>query len=135
MNDALYALTGGALIGFASSLMLLGLGRITGISGIFAQTIVHFSKESWRYLFIIGLLVGGIMMKSFYPEFFDYQIEAPMGVVILGGFLVGLGTRIGSGCTSGHGVCGLPRKSLRSISATLIFMFFGVLTVFIKGLV
>ena len=135
MNDALNALIGGALIGLASSIILLGLGRITGISGIFAQAIIHFSKETWRYLFIIGLVIGGFVMKALYPSFFEYEITASMGVVLLGGFLVGLGTRIGSGCTSGHGVCGLPRKSLRSLSATAIFMAFGIITVFIMRLV
>lgn len=135
MNEAILPLTGGIIIGLSSSLILLGLGKVTGISGILANSMFGLSFDhSWRYSFIGGLLFGGFIMKSFFPELFVYNFEISSPVVILGGLLVGFGTRLGSGCTSGHGVCGLPRKSLRSIVATMVFILFGILTVFLKGL-
>tara|TARA_R110002072_G_scaffold276051_1_gene437361 strand:- start:93348 stop:93764 length:417 start_codon:yes stop_codon:yes gene_type:complete len=129
-------LAGGVLIGLASTLMLLGLGKITGISGIFASSLLEKFKphESWRYFFIGGLLLGGLLMKTLRPDFFDYNLGSSIPMMIAAGLIVGFGTRLGSGCTSGHGVCGLSRKSARSFVATITFMFFGVITVLIKGL-
>lgn len=136
MESILMPLIGGVLIGIASSIILLYLGRITGISGIFASSFLQISKktESWKYFFLLGLVLGGLILKLFYPSLFDYQVTGSFLLVSLAGLLVGFGTRLGSGCTSGHGVCGLPRKSLRSLVATLTFMLTGVITVYIKGL-
>lgn len=129
-------LLGGILIGVSSSIILLFLGRITGISGILASSVFDFSKgiESWKIFFIAGLIAGGVVLKITSPEFFDYEIPGSSLLVVVAGLLVGFGTRLGSGCTSGHGVCGLPRLSLRSLVATLTFMGVGILTVYVKGL-
>ncbi len=136
MDTIILPLTGGVLIGIASSFILLTLGRITGISGIFANSFIDFSAkaESWKYFFLLGLILGGIILKITYPEFFNYEISGSVSLIIIAGLLVGFGTRLGSGCTSGHGVCGLPRKSLRSFVATLSFMVAGIVTVYLKGL-
>jgi uncharacterized membrane protein YedE/YeeE len=131
-----YPLLGGVLIGLASSLMLLNLGRMTGISGIFYSTI--FEKQSssnyWRYSFIIGLVLGGGIVNLISPELFQYEFESSFLLIVVAGIIVGFGTRMGGGCTSGHGVCGLPRKSIRSFIATITFMLTGILTVYLKGL-
>ena len=133
MEGILYPLIGGILIGLSSTTMLGGLGRITGISGIVATSIGKFSQENvWRYNFLIGLILGGFIMKASFPEFFNYEVNANFLKIIIAGLLVGFGTRLGSGCTSGHGVCGLARLAKRSIVATVTFIFFGMITVFIE---
>jgi len=127
-------LFGGVLIGLSSTILLFGLGRIAGISGIVSSCLERPSRENvWRYSFIIGLLLGGMALQFLLPEVFDYSLQDKTLKLIFAGLLVGFGTRLGSGCTSGHGVCGLPRLSRRSVAATATFMFFGVLTVFIEG--
>ena len=137
MENVLAPLLGGMLIGIASSFILFVLGRITGISGILAGSFINISKdaEAWKYSFIVGLILGGLSMKIIQPDLFDYELIGSYPVIILAGLLVGFGTRLGSGCTSGHGVCGLPRGSIRSIIATVTFMGVGILTVLIKGLI
>lgn len=136
MHSFLLATIGGALIAIASSIILFGLGRIAGISGIFSGFIFNIQsfENRWKLFFIFGLLAGGFIVKYLNPSLFSYDINFPMPLVILAGLLVGFGTRLGSGCTSGHGVCGLPRLSKRSFIATIIFMSFGILTVLLKGL-
>lgn len=134
MEAILLPLIGGIVIGLASSILLFGLGRITGISGIFSNAFIDLDKGYWRHLFVIGLLIGGLAMKIIEPSYFEYSFSSSIAVTIIGGLLVGFGTRLGSGCTSGHGVCGIPRRSMRSITATLVFILFGVITVYIKGL-
>ncbi len=136
MENIISPLIGGMLIGVASSFILFVLGRITGISGILAGSFLSFSKtaEAWKYSFIIGLILSGITMKVISPDSFNYEFIGSIPVTIVAGLLVGFGTRLGSGCTSGHGVCGLPRGSARSIVATLVFMGVGIITVFIKGM-
>ena len=136
MDNILLPLVGGILIGLASSLILFSLGRVTGISGIFASSLIDFTTkaESWKYFFLFGLILGGVILKILYPALFAFEISGSIPLIISAGLLVGFGTRLGSGCTSGHGVCGLPRKSLRSLVATLTFMGAGVITVFLKGL-
>jgi uncharacterized membrane protein YedE/YeeE len=134
MENIVYPLLGGILIGLSSSFMLGGLGRITGISGILAATLKKPKKEEqWRYLFLIGLIGGGFLIKLVRPELFNYSLDFSLFDAVFAGLLVGFGTRLGSGCTSGHGVCGLARFSKRSIVATLVFMFFGMATVALKG--
>lgn len=135
MHPYLMSLIGGVLIGISSSIMLGGIGRIAGISGIFMGAFTRpDSDNSWRYSFLVGLLVGGVAFVAAKPEMMSYDLSSfttPMAIVA--GLLVGFGTRLGSGCTSGHGVCGLPRLSKRSLVATLTFMATGIITVAIKG--
>ena len=124
------SLFGGVLIGVAVTLMLLFNGRVTGISGILAQSLSKPNKEGlWRWMFLAGMISGGFVMKVQYPELFVNLTGRSLAVVLIAGFLVGYGTVMGSGCTSGHGICGLSRFSVRSALATLTFMFFGFLSV------
>lgn len=136
MENFIWPLIGGILIGLSSTTMLAGIGRITGISGIFSGLLRAPKKENlWQLTFILGLLAGGVLMILMRPELFNYAGGLNKTQAIIAGLLVGFGTRLGSGCTSGHGVCGLPRLSERSLVATLVFIGFGVLTVFIRKMV
>ena len=124
---------GGGLIGLSAVLLLLFNGRIAGISGIVGTLLV--AKPSydglWRIMFVMGLLIGAaiyLVVQGDLPV--QMQVIRPM--LIAAGLLVGLGTRLGSGCTSGHGVCGIARRSKRSITATLVFIAVAILTVYIK---
>lgn len=136
MENAWMPLLGGVLIGLSSTTMLGGIGRITGISGIFSNLLKKPSKESlWQVVFIAGLVLGGLIMFLTNPKWFEYGIEVSKTQAAIAGVLVGFGTRLGSGCTSGHGVCGLARLSERSLVATLTFMAFGILTVLVRRLV
>ena len=125
-------LIGGALIGFAASLLLLLNGRIAGISGILGGIFVPDggAERFWRAAFVIGLICGAAIY-SFAAGGLAMDLQASNVSLLMAGLLVGVGTRLGSGCTSGHGVCGLARRSPRSLTATLTFMAFGVLTVFV----
>ena len=127
-------LAGGVLIGLASWLLLAALGRVAGISGIAAVVISPSAEEkaagsdgAWRKMFLIGLIGGGALAFALLTPPVVALRSAPL--LIAAGLLVGLGTVLGSGCTSGHGVCGLGRRSLRSLVATLTFMAFGMITV------
>lgn len=125
------ALAGGLLIGLAAAAFILLNGRIAGISGILGGLIKpHRGDIVWRLAFIIGLIAAPLIYALFWrlPEI---QIEANPLTLIAAGLIVGFGTRMGSGCTSGHGVCGIARLSLRSIIATVIFMAAGFITVFL----
>jgi len=126
------ALLGGALIGLSASLLLLLNGRMAGISGImnglFSSPI---KEEMWRGLFLLGLVLGAIGYQTFSESGIPIRQDYPMWAIIIGGFLVGIGTRMGSGCTSGHGICGISNFSIRSISATLTFMASGIITVYV----
>jgi len=136
--DALLPLAGGLSIGLAATLLLMLSGRIAGVCGIAFGVLTEltsgaprFSEISWRVLFIVGL-VGGAALYHFISGAPMPKVDnVSIGVLISGGFIVGLGTKIGSGCTSGHGVCGLGRLSLRSFVATCTFMLFGVISVYI----
>ena len=122
---------GGILIGLSASLLLWTNGRIAGISGIVADAVVPAANENaWRWLFLLGLLTGTAAWFTLVDPGFSVRSGNPW-LLLSAGFLVGVGTRMGSGCTSGHGVCGIGRLSLRSLIATLIFMGFGLLTVFV----
>jgi uncharacterized protein len=124
---------GGMLIGAASALLLLLNGRIAGISGIVGGLVSGQPRgdRAWRVAFTAGLLAGGLLLGWVLPGAFAPGPVTSWPVIVAGGLLVGLGTRVGSGCTSGHGVCGLSRLSLRSGVATLTFMGTGMATVFV----
>lgn len=120
------ALAGGALIGLAASLLLIANGRVAGVSGIVAGLLTPRKGEvGWRAAFVAGLVGAGLVAALVWPSGIDVS-PRPLGYVALAGVLVGVGTRMGSGCTSGHGVCGLARFSVRSLAATLVFMAAGI---------
>lgn len=129
----LNALLGGILIGTSASLLLFLNGRIAGISGIFAGILNPVKNDvSWRWCFVIALPVGAFIHSIFvYPVYYQFDIYSPW-LMIPAGFLVGFGTRLGGGCTSGHGVCGLGRLSVRSLVATIVFISSAMLTLFIS---
>lgn len=128
------AFIGGALIGLAAAFLLLMKGRIAGISGI-AGGLIYPEKGDldWRILFIVGLILGGGLYQwlGLGPGVDHIQAVVGTPLLIVGGLLVGIGTTIGSGCTSGHGICGLARRSPRSLVATVTFMASAVVTVFV----
>lgn len=124
------ALLGGALIGCASVMLMLLLGRIAGISGIVGGLLKPPKGETaWRFAFVVGLIIAPLGVWAVTGSQPIATVEASTGILITAGLLVGLGTRIGAGCTSGHGVCGLARLSRRSLLATVIFMAAGIATV------
>ena len=126
----LMPLTGGILIGISASIMLLFSGQIAGVSGIFGGMLFQQGKErAWRFSFISGLVGGGILLYAINADFFENSSGRGLLAVNIAGFLVGIGTRIGGGCTSGHGVCGIGRLSVRSIVATVAFVFAGMVAV------
>jgi uncharacterized membrane protein YedE/YeeE len=127
----LASLIGGVLIGLASSVLLLFNGRIAGISGILGGVVVPRPGDvAWRAWFLGGLFAGGLLLRVLRPSVFPDAPAVPLAAVAVAGVLVGVGTTVGSGCTSGHGVCGLSRFSARSLAATLTFMAAGAITVF-----
>jgi uncharacterized protein len=124
--------SGGILIGLAATLLLLFNGRIAGISGIMGGLINASKAEMfWRFAFLAGIVIGAFLFNQIRPDLYQPRENFPIGLLALGGFLVGFGTRMGNGCTSGHAVCGIARFSVRSIAATLTFMTSGFLTVYI----
>ncbi|MEE8202375.1 MAG: YeeE/YedE family protein [Alphaproteobacteria bacterium] len=126
------ALVGGALIGAAASLLLLLNGRIAGISGIVGNLVQSATGENtWRVAFVVGLIVGPLVYDAATRAAVTITVDAPLPVLIAAGLLVGFGTRLGSGCTSGHGVCGLARFSPRALAATAIFLATAGLTLFV----
>lgn len=129
----MYALLGGALIGTASALLLLVHGRIAGISGVLGSLLPPVpSDRGWRIAFVVGLAAAGVIAAAVAPSAVGASVRSSTAVVIAG-LLVGFGTRLGSGCTSGHGVCGLSRLSPRSMVAVAVFMTTGALTAVLAG--
>ena len=125
------SLLGGVLIGIAAAMLVLLTGRVAGISGILGGLLMPRRDDiAWRFAFIAGLLAAPAAWLLFAPGVVP-RIDAGYGTLILAGLLVGAGTRYGSGCTSGHGVCGLSRLSMRSLVATVAFMACGFATVFV----
>ena len=125
------SLLGGALIGLAASLLLLTHGRVAGISGIVGGLLQRdISDRPFRLSFLGGLLLAGVVFVAIRPAAFIASEHAPLWALALAGLLVGYGTSLGGGCTSGHGICGLSRLSVRSLVATATFMATGGLTVF-----
>ncbi len=118
------------MIGLSSIILLATLGRIAGISGIVWGSIT-LPDKGWRWFFLVGLIAGGALIHTATGIPTPAPLNAPPWLAVLAGLLVGMGTRMGSGCTSGHGVCGIGRLSLRSLIATITFMGTGVVTVFV----
>jgi uncharacterized protein len=132
------SILGGAIIGIAVSLMLLFNGRVTGISGIIGGILNPQSMDkNWRVLFLVGLLIGGLILRVIHPTAFALETSTGTLDYVLAGLLVGVGTLLGNGCTSGHGVCGISRLSIRSLISTVTFILFGVVSVavfkFLRG--
>ena len=124
------SLVGGLILGVATVILLLGIGRIAGISGITSSLLKPKRVEMWQVLFIAGLILSPLLSSVFRP-LPDIEVTTSLPLLIAAGLLVGFGTRLGSGCTSGHGICGNARLSPRSMVATATFMAFGIITVFI----
>lgn len=124
---------GGVLIGLASALLLFAHGRIAGISGIIGGLLSPATPDrAWRYAFVAGLVAAGLLAVASAPASIGAPVRSPV-VVAIAGLLVGYGTRLGGGCTSGHGVCGLSRLSMRSLVAVATFMTTGALAAMIAG--
>ena len=135
-SDSLRPLAGGMLIGLASILLLLADGKIAGISGMLGGLLrTRTSLNGWRYCFLGGLLAGGLGLSLAGAPVFAPLAGRSAGALIAAGLLVGFGTQVGSGCTSGHGVCGLGRLSVRSAAAVLTFIASGAVTVLLIRLV
>jgi uncharacterized membrane protein YedE/YeeE len=130
MHEYLQSLLGGLLMGCAAAGLFVFNGRILGISGVLGGALkVKTSEARWRWAFIAGMLAAGAGMLFLAPEAFENSIQRSTGAYLLAGALVGIGTQLGSGCTSGHGICGMGRLSKRSIVATLVFMATGAASV------
>ena len=128
--EILMPLTGGILIGIAASMLLLFSGKIAGVSGIFGGMLFQQGNErAWKLSFIAGLIAGGILLYIMNAEIFENSSGRDLLALTVAGLLVGIGTRVGGGCTSGHGVCGIGRLSGRSLVATFTFVFAGMVMV------
>ncbi len=121
------ALLGGILIGLSATALMRSYGRVMGCSGIYAR-VLDFGTDSWRASFMAGMIISGLAMSWLIPQAFATPEGRPLGAALIAGLLVGFGTRLGNGCTSGHGICGLTRYSQRSLIAVLTFMATGALT-------
>lgn len=131
MQEFMMPLSGGLLIGTAAVAMLWLLGRIAGISGIVWGAVSGQADNSWRWLFLLGLLLGPLLYHGLAGAPAPAASPLQWWHALVGGLLVGFGVKLGAGCTSGHGVCGLGRLSPRSLAATLTFMATGIVTVFV----
>jgi len=132
MHDYVLALIGGLMIGAAAVLLMAAQGQIMGISGIVNRLLPPVATDwHWRALFVLGVAVSPLVARAFTGEFPTVTITENPFVLLIAGLIVGVGTVTGNGCTSGHGVCGLPRLSMRSIVATGTFMLTAAITVFI----
>lgn len=127
----LEGLLGGALIGLAASLLLLLKGRIAGISGILSGVLTRSDQIGWQLPFVLGLIISWPLYERIHGDI-TFIVNDSLPLLALAGMLVGLGTRIGNGCTSGHGVCGISRGSRRSFIATVMFMLVAIVTVWLK---
>ena len=135
LHSIFLSLAGGILIGLSSTSMLGGLGRIAGISGILSGVLSRPSLDKlWKYSFLSGLVLGGFICQKLYPNLFKFHVSTSFFKMMVAGFLVGFGTRLGNGCTSGHGVCGIARMAKRSLVATVIFISTGIVTASMESL-
>jgi len=136
MSDAINGLIGGGLIGLAASIILLINGKIFGISGILSGALQPASPDfCWRLASLLGIIVGGFLLTMIYPAAFENEMVVNPMMAGVAGIIVGFGTKIGRGCTSGHGICGVSRFSTRSITATCTFIVTGAITVYIFGMI
>ena len=127
------SLFGGMLLGVSATLMLLLNGKVAGISGILAGILSPKPRDFvWRLLFALGMVSGGVLGVQAFESDIPLQFESNQILLVLAGLLVGLGTRLGNGCTSGHGICGIGRLSIRSIVATGVFMLVAGITVYFR---
>lgn len=134
LSDFGAALVGGVMIGVSVSMILLFNGRIAGLSGVVAGTLSPARGEfGWRVAFLAGMALVGAVVGVWRPELIADNTGASLSAVVLSGFMVGFGVRLGSGCTSGHGICGISRLSPRSLVATLCFMAAGVMSAVALG--
>lgn len=135
MSSEINALMGGALIGLSAGMFLWLNGRILGVSGIVGGLLTPKPKDiAWRVLFVLGVLIGGFVIQEMGFSINKESFSRGIWSAIVGGLLVGVGTTLGNGCTSGHGVCGISRFSIRSIIATMAFMITGMATASLFGL-
>jgi len=132
--DWLFGLAGGALIGVSATLLMLFNGRVAGISGVVGAVlspVADRSERRWRLAFVTGLVLSGALLYRVAPAAFGAVAAVPTAHVVAAGLLVGFGTQLGRGCTSGHGVCGISRWSVRSIVGVVTFMLSGGVTVYL----
>ena len=127
------AFLGGIIIGLAVIIFFIGNGRLAGISGIVNDTLVSKQNRTDNFLFVVGLVLGPIFYTFLTKINIPFLITSSLPIIISAGFLVGIGTKIGKGCTSGHGICGISLLSVRSIIATIIFMITAIITVKLIG--
>jgi len=127
------AFVGGIIIGLAVILFFVGNGRLAGVSGIVNDTLISKQNRTDNFLFVVGLVLGPIFYTFLTKINIPFLITSSLPIIISAGLLVGIGTKIGSGCTSGHGICGISLLSLRSITATIIFMITAIITVKLIG--
>ena len=125
------AFVGGIIIGLAVIIFFVGNGRLAGISGIVNAALVLKQNRTDNFFLIVGLVLGPIFYAFFTKIDIPFLITSSLPIIIIAGFLVGIGTKIGRGCTSGHGICGISLLSLRSITATIIFMITAIITVWL----
>lgn len=125
------ALVGGSLIGIAAVALMALHGRIAGMTGILAGALFQNGQRDWRIAFLLGAIAAPIIILVFTGAHVHVQSDIPAWALVLGGLLVGIGVTFGGGCTSGHGVCGIARLSVRSIVATVVFMIATAITVFV----
>lgn len=126
---------GGSLIGLAVVIFFIGNGRIAGVSGITNNFLFSKINRLDNFLFLLGIILGPLLYRFFTGTTIPFVIDSSLILLVSAGLLVGVGTAIGGGCTSGHGVCGISRFSSRSIVATLLFMFAAIVTVYVKGMI
>jgi uncharacterized membrane protein YedE/YeeE len=128
------AIIGGALIGVGASALMLASGKIAGLSGIVSGLLSPKPGDvSWRLALVAGIVVVGALLALVAPELYGFGVDRSLLAIVVAGLLVGFGARLGSGCTSGHGVCGLARLGPRSLVATLTFMSTGALAAFVAN--
>ena len=131
--DAIYGLAGGAMIGLSASLLMLFNGRVAGIAGIVGGLLgASVSELSWRLAFLLGLITGPLLFSWVSDSAIAIETSTSTPLLVVAGLLVGFGTRLGNGCTSGHGVCGLSRGSKRSLVATVTFFAIAAITVYLS---
>ena len=127
------AFVGGVIIGLAVILFFVGNGRLAGVSGIVNNALVLKQNRTDNFLFIVGLVLGPVVYAFFTKNNIPFLITSSLPIIVIAGFLVGIGTKVGRGCTSGHGICGISLLSPRSITATIIFMITAIITVRLIG--